>query len=330
LAVRSTDAIAKIDVQRARRYAQMVAPADAPEFDHDPDEVLIDLGKLDGRGLLTRYRERMSKYSTTPFDPAGSVLRFYPGGVSIWSGFPGIGKTTMLRQLICFLLQRDQKVFTASLEEHPEDQIARLIETAAGSWEPDDHQAQWFLDAFGERLRIWAKIGLAQHRKLLAVVRKLASEGVTHVFIDSLMKLDVSSQDFEAQRVFANLLDATAKQTGCHIHLVAHPKKPQASDQDPDMNDVAGAKELVGIADNVMFIRRRKCESASDTTSGVRIDLLKKRYGRGQVTNISGWFHQQLCQFNHEQFPPGPARYLPANAYAYSKTPEVNLFPEDF
>jgi predicted ATP-dependent serine protease len=319
MAVRSEDAIKKIDIARARRLGQMLAPGDAPDFDADPDEVLVDLGKLDGKGLLARYRERMSRYSTTPFDVNGAVMRFYPGGVSVWSGFPGIGKTTMLRQLICFLLQRDQKVFTASLEEHPEDQINRLIETAAGTWEPNAHQAQWFLDAFSERLRIWSRVGMTKHRQLLAVIRKLASEGVSHVFIDSLMKLDVSSQDFEAQRVFANLLDATAKQTGCHIHLVAHPKKPQASDQDPDMNDVAGAKEITGIADNVLFIRRRKTDHPSDTSSGVRIDLLKKRFGRGQASNVQGWFHQNLCQFSHEQFPGNPTRYLPADAYTVLK-----------
>lgn len=325
------DAVTKIDVHRARLFAQMVAPADAPEFDHDPDEVIVDLGKLDGRGLLSRYRERMAKYSTTPFDPNGAVMRFYPGGVSIWSGWPGIGKTTMLRQFICYLLQREQKVFTASLEEHPEDQINRLIETAAGTWEPNAHQAQWFLDAFGDKLRIWSKIGLAQHRKILAVVRKLAGEGVTHVFIDSLMKLDIPSQDNEAQRVFANLLDATAKQTGCHIHLVAHPRKKQAGDQEPDMDDVAGAKELVGIADNVLFIRRRKTEAASDTTSGVRIDLLKKRFGRGQTSNIVGWFHQDLCQFNHQQLPNGATRYLPNDAYVGVKhfdRDSQDFFPE--
>jgi twinkle protein len=315
MAVRSDDAITKIDIARARRFASMIAPGDAPEHDKDPDELLVDLGKLDGRSLLSRYRERQAKYATTPFDPNGSIVRFYPGGVSIWSGFPGIGKTTMIRQFICYLLQRDQKVFTASLEEHPEDQVARLIETAAGTWEPNDHQAQWFLDAYSERLRIWAKIGLTKHRALLAVVRKLAGEGVSHVFIDSLMKLDVSSQDFEAQRNLANLLDATAKQTGCHIHLIAHPKKPQAADQEPDLNDVAGAKELVGIADNVLFVRRRKGDQPSATSSGVRIDLLKKRFGRGQLSHITGWFHQEICQFTHEQWPTA-TRYLPADAYS--------------
>lgn len=314
MAVKSDDAIARIDIARARRIGQMFAPSEAPEFDQDPD-VLLDISRLDGKTLLARYREKMANYATSPFDPDGSQMRFYPGGVSIWSGFPGMGKTTMLRQLICHLLQRDVGVFTASLEEHPEDQIARLIETAAGTTQPNDHQAQWFIDQYADRLRVWAKIGLTEHRKLLAVLRKLAGEGVKHAVIDSLMKLDVSSQDFEAQRNFVNLLDATAKQTGCHIHLVAHPKKPQSSDQEPDMNDVAGAKEISGIADNVFFVRKRKCDMPSATSSGVAILVLKRRYGRGQPSPVNGWFHQDLCQFHVDQFPRGATRYLPADAF---------------
>lgn len=314
MAVRSDEAIRKIDIARARRLGQMLAPADAPEYDKDPDEELLDLAKLDGRELLARYQARMARYATSPFDPNGAYIRFFPGGITIWSGFPGIGKTTMLRQMICYLLQRDGKVFSASLEEHPEDQLNRLIETAAGTGEPNAHQAQWFLDQFGDKLKVWARVGLTHHRKLLAVIRKLAETGTQHVFIDSLMKLDISSQDFEAQRNFANLLASTAQQTQCHIHLVAHPKKPQHADQEPDLNDIGGARELGGIADNILFVRRRRVDLAASTTSGVAIVVLKKRYGRGQLGTIQGFFKQDICQFTHEQFGIA-ARYLPADAY---------------
>jgi twinkle protein len=147
------------------------------------------------------------------------------------------------------------------------------------------------------------------------VIRKLAEQGTSHVFIDSLMKLDVSSQDFEGQRNFANLLDATAKQTGCHIHLVAHPKKPQQAEQEPDLNDIGGAREIGGIADNVLFVRRRKVDMPMATSSPCVIMVLKKRYGRGQLGSVNGWFHQHLCQFSQDQFAMNGIRYLPKDAY---------------
>lgn len=316
MAVNPTDqSIARIDLARARRIGQMLAPAEAPEFDEDPDE-LLDLAKLDGKALLAEYEEEMACYATTPFDDHGERLRLYPCGVTIWSGFPGAGKTTLLRQLACHLLQRDQGVFFASLEEHPKHLLVRLAATAAGTEKLTSNMVQWFIDVYGERLRIWAKVGIAKHRNILAVTRKLATQGISHAILDSLMKLDISSQDFEGQRVFANLLAATAAQTRMHIHLVAHPKKPPQPDQDPDINDVGGAKEIGGIADNVVFVRRSRKEGDNPlaTATGMCITIRKQRHGNGSLGDITGWFHRDKRQFHVEQFS-HPTRYLPEAAY---------------
>lgn len=316
MAVSPTEqAIARIDVERARRVGQMLAPAEAPEFDEDPDE-LLDMARLDGKTLLAEYEAEMANFQTSPLDREGERLRLYPCGVTIWSGFPGAGKTTLLRQLACHLLQRGQGVFFASLEEHPKHLLIRLAATAAGTSKPNFHQVQWFIDEFGPRLRIWAKVGLAKHRSILAVMRKLAADGVTHSIIDSLMKLDISSQDFEGQRVFANLLSATAQQTRMHIHLVAHPKKPPQADQDPDINDVGGAKEIGGIADNVLFVRRAKTDVDNPfaESSPICVTVRKQRHGNGSLGDIKGWFHREKRQFQLDQF--GAAiRYLPEDAY---------------
>lgn len=307
-------AVRALDAARTRRVGQMLAPAEAPEFDQDPDDLLLDMGKLDGKEMLEAYDLEMNCYSTTPFDKHGERLRLYPCGVTIWSGFPGAGKTTLLRQLACHLLQREQGVFFASLEEHPRHLLVRLAMTAAGTEKLTPHQMQWFIDAYGERLRIWAKVGLAKHRSLLAVIRKLAESGTTHAIVDSLMKLDISSQDFEGQRVFANLLAATAQQTRMHIHLVAHPKKPPQADQDPDINDVGGAKEIGGIADNVLFVRRKELNTPHSSVTGMKICVRKQRHGLGYLGEIEGYFQRPHRQFNMEQFGP-PIRYLPEDAY---------------
>lgn len=306
------------DWEKGQRVERMLAPTSAPEFDRDPDDRLLDMARLDGKQLLAEYEQEMSCFATTPFDDHGERLRLYPCGVTIWSGFPGAGKTTLLRQLACHLLQRDQGVFFASLEEHPKHLLVRLAATAAGTDRPNAHQVQWFIDAFAGRLSIWSKVGLAKHRDILAVIRKLSQGGVTHAIVDSLMKLDIPTQDWEGQRNFANLVAATAQQTQTHIHLVAHPKKPQAkTDDDADTNDVGGARELAGIADNVLFVKRsaKEGESPLAETTGMRITVAKQRHGFGSLGNITGWFHRRQRQFSLEQFPRGPIRYLPADAY---------------
>ncbi|HEY9154042.1 MAG TPA: AAA family ATPase [Opitutaceae bacterium] len=304
------------DYERGQRVERMLAPTKAPDFDKDPDENLLDMASLDGKQLLADYEQEMACFATTPFDAHGERLRLYPCGVTIWSGFPGAGKTTLLRQLACHLLQRDQGVFFASLEEHPKHLLVRLAATAAGTDRPNAHQVQWFIDAYAGRLSIWSKVGLAKHRDILAVIRKLAAGGVTHAVIDSLMKLDIATQDWEGQRNFANLVAATAQQTHTHIHVVAHPKKPPLKDEEPDTNDVGGARELSGIADNVLFVRRSRKEGENPTAdvTGMRITVAKQRHGFGSLGDITGWFHRRARQFNLDQFSK-PIRYLPADAY---------------
>lgn len=300
-----------------RTLGRMVVTQEAPEYDIDPQS-LVDIEGLDGKELLAEFRLRHSRFGTVPFDPSGDHLRLYPGGVTIWSGFPGAGKTTLLRQLVCHLLRKGSSVFLASLEEDPRDVLVRLASTAAGTETPTPHQMQWFIDAYASRFRLWGVIGLAQHRKILAVSRKLAEEfSVRHAVIDSLMCMDIENDDFEAQRRFANLLAATARAANMHIHLVAHPRKLVSADQEPDLNDVAGARELGGVADNVIFVRRPpKTDGPADPArTAMCVSIKKQRHGSGEVGNISGWYQRQFKQFHIEQFPQGPTRYLPEDAY---------------
>jgi len=288
-----------------------------PKYDEDPDKELLDIAALDGKELLARYEQRHAKFGTTPFDPDGERLRLYPGGVTIWSGYPGAGKTTLLRQLVCHCLARGSSVFLASLEEDPANVLVELAAVAAGRQSPTAHQMQWFIDAYAERFRLWGVIGIAQHRRLLAVIRKLAEQGIKHAVIDSLMCLDVRNDDYEAQRCFANLVAATARASRIHIHLVAHPRKQVSTDQELDINDVAGAREIGGIADNVIFVRRNPNEVRDPlaTQTPMCAVIRKQRHSPGALGQVVGWFHRNMRQFRLEQFPTEPVRYLPADAY---------------
>lgn len=313
------DSIARIDAYRAKRVGEMLVTREAgEEFKNDPKEVLVDLESLNGPDLVEQFISHSKRYATAPFDPDGHMLRFYPGGVSIWSGFPGAGKTTLLRQFICHTLHRGSSVFVASLEEDPRHVIYRLAATAAGRPDPTAHQVQWFIDAYSKRFRLWGVIGIAQHLQLLGVARQLASEGIKHVVLDSLMCLDVRNDDTEGQRRFANLIATTARAAQVHIHLVAHPRKLVKSDQELDLNDVAGAREIGGVADNVIFIRRdpdRASYAANAEATPMCVSIKKQRHFNGALGDCEGWFQRSLRQFSTQQWAPAPTRYLPDDAF---------------
>lgn len=294
--------------------------ADDPQFleaQVEPDKMLVDLEGQNVAELRSQYIARQRDFSTTPFDPEGRKLRLFPGGITIWSGFPGAGKTTLLRQLACHFLAKPSGVFFASLEEDPRDMIVRIAECAIGHEEPTEDELDWFLFDFGQRLKLWGQIGQADYREIFALVRLLAKQGVRHAIIDSLFCLNVSSKDMDEQKRFATDLATTARLSGVHIHLVAHPRKPQQAEQDVDLNDVAGSADLGRIVDNVIFVKRSRNESClSDDVRPMAFAIRKQRHGTGATGDIVGWFHRPLRQFHHDQFAPGPTRYLRSEAYA--------------
>lgn len=299
--------IAKFDGGRLRSLAQtMIRDGDMKE----PERLLLDLDSMNWSQLIEDYEKRVNNYSTAPFDPYGERFRMYPGGVTIWSGYPGAGKTTLLRQLVCHLLRDGNGVFFASLEEDPQDVLVRLVQVAAGTMFPTPQHGETFGKTYGALIRVWGVIGIAKHRKIIGAVQQLAEQGMKHAFIDSLMCLDIDNDDYEGQRQFANLLAATARAQKIHIHLVAHPRKAISTGQEPDLNDVAGAREIAGIADNVVFVRRAVDGNDSGVRVPMRIAIKKQRHGTGMLGNIEADFCRDFRQIHIEKMN-APIRYLP-------------------
>jgi len=308
-------------MMQGRNFGRIFVEADNPEFlenQIEPERELVDLNSLNVKDLLSEYRRRQANYDTAPFDPNGDQLRFFPGGFTIWSGMPGTGKTTLLRQFVCHLMKQGKSVFLASLEENPLDVFYRLACVALGTSEPTEDGLQWCGDCWHDKLRLWTyRRGIAESSRILAVIRVLAKQGVRHAIIDSLMRLNVDSKDWEAQRQFGNAMEATAATTGTHVHLVAHPRKLVSADQEPDINDVAGSADIGRLADNVLFVRRADNDSKihSDEFTGMKIYVRKQRYHTGACPVISGYFNRRLKQFKLHMHDIEVTRYLHDAAY---------------
>jgi AAA domain len=312
------DTASKVDVlARARGIASVMVSA-APEDGFDAEKILLDFNLLPAAEMLAQYRAHMGTFDTLPIDPEGAKVRLYRGEWSIWSGFPGTGKTTFIRQMACRclqLLKAGECVFIATLEQDPRWYLVEMAATAAGVETATEEQMQSFLDTYGAQLKIWGKIGIASHKEIFATVRHLAkTNGCRHAIIDSLMALDIDSTDNEDQRQFANLVSATARAFGVHIHLVAHPRKPLAPDQAPNVWDIAGASDLGRLAFNVFFIRRGPDVVGFPDISNMLLHVLKQRTS-GLIGEQQAYFYRRQRQFHVDQHATHPTRYLPDGVY---------------
>lgn len=300
-------------IQRMLLQIGRMVVTEAVASDENYQRVCTDIMHWDGKKLAEEMIARRAKFGTTPFDPEGNLVRLFPGGSTVWSGYPGAGKTTLLRQLVCHCLHRGSAVFLASLEEDPASVITELAATAAGTTNPTAHQVQWFIDAYGERLRLWGRPGMSSAEEMLASVAACGKLGSKHAIVDSLMCLDVANDDLEGQRQFMRKLAAVARVVRIHVHLVAHPRKQVSAEQELDINDVAGAREIAGLADNVIFVRRARKERIAGP-SEMLISIRKQRHGTGYVGDIQGYFHREMRQFHLSEFA-NITRYLPEDAY---------------
>ena len=290
------DFLVNLATKRNPALAGMLVTGVSAELEAMPERRLVDVAQLSPSDVLARWQKRQSDWQTIPADPTGANLRLYPGGVSVWSGYPGEGKTTQLRQMAIAMAGRGEPTFFASLEEDPEDLLLRLCMVANGLREIEHEETFGdFLHWSRERLYVWGVVGSASGTELLAVIRSLARRGLKQAVIDSLMCLDVANDDFEKQRQFANAVAATARVSGVHIHLVVHPRKIISRDIDPDINDVAGAREIAGIADNVIFVRRGPDDMGTDFAKSSLVHVLKNRHG-GWCGKIHAYFRKDFGQ----------------------------------
>jgi len=210
-------------------------------------------------------------------------FEFRPGEYTCWTGINGHGKSLMLNQVLLGLMDQGERAMVFSGEMTAARQGKRLVKQATGL----DRPTPGYIDAVGDwvRDRMWLfnEVGIAKLDRLLEVFAYGARRyGIKHCVIDSLMMIDVPEDGpgaITAQKMAVQKIKAFCCRTGCHVHLVAHPRKARDESAAPGKMDVGGSSHITNAADNLFSVwsAQKEDSAAPDDKPDALLELLKQR-----------------------------------------------------
>lgn len=207
-----------------------------------------------------------------PWSSIRDRVRFRPGELSLWTGINGHMKSMALNQFaLCFAAQ-SEKSCIGSFEMHPLKTLKRMARQYVRDEVLSPSQVREFLSGIKGRVWLYDQVGTVHTDRVLALCRYAREEvGCQHMMIDSLMKCGMDADDYAAQKRFIDRLSTYAKDSGLHVHLVAHSKKV-ADESCPSKMDVSGHADLTNMPDNVFVVWHNKKKLKAQAENNFQYD----------------------------------------------------------
>lgn len=201
----------------------------------------------------------------------GVMDGFRYGTLTVLSGKPGAGKSTIINQFLASAIDVGQKAMLYS-GELPSKTVMdwfrkcvvsecdiKKYQTMYGAKfnAPSKRAKELIREWIRGKLFIYSEDVIANEKNMCGVIEHLwLKHGVRMFVIDNLMTLSMDNQvdKYESQKLLVRDLKNLAKKYGLVIILVAHPKKTK--ERNIDMFDVSGASEIVNLCDYELFLNR--------------------------------------------------------------------------
>ncbi len=220
------------------------------------DGTIADGGtRLHSRAHETGYR--------LPWSATHGSIVLRDAEVSIWAGWPGHGKSTLVNHVGMYLLAQGAEVMHVSLEMDRALLGQQLLRQLAGT---DTPSAEW-VQAARQWLagRSWSvAYGNGVTVKVADVLSEiegyLMGDTGRHVILDNVSWLDLPEQQGAAEAVrdlMVAVKDLVERHLG-HVHLVCHLRKGENDRKRPSMMDVVGSRYYTLIGHNVYLVRRNR------------------------------------------------------------------------
>lgn len=227
------------------------------------------------------------------------------GSLSILTGEPASGKSTLLNQIIANALNLGFNSFIYSGELTYQMLMLWFAKTVANSedlvkcsnsfgeyTQVTDQGLNYISNWVKDKFFIYSKDAKANEENLSSVIEYLSIRKNVRLFVlDNLMTLEFSGSDkYEKQINTVKTLKSLCQKYNLVIILVAHPNKSSGITKEPNVFEISGASEIPNLADYIFKIMRGK-----DNQS--KIFLLKNRITGIQKRNINLNFDENRKRF---------------------------------
>lgn len=249
-------------------------------------------------------------------------LRFRPREITCWSGYNGHRKSMLTSQVALDLAAQKQRVLLVSLEMAPVATMTRMTRQALAEAFPGREMIDRFHRWTDNRLWLFDHVGRLTVENTLALCRYFAHElGGQHVFLDSMMKICASEEKLDEQKEFVTGICEVADETGLHIHVITHCRKPSSGDESkrPTKYDIKGSGSISDQAHNVVMVWSNKAKQEKLDRNPNDFDVLaepdavmcceKQRNGSWEGM-VRFWMHDASLRFcDDRQSPVTPYRF---------------------
>lgn len=278
-----------------RDYGQSELLAILDGAEELPAYGLLNLATVPRRDM-SRLPRTLSRFSLLD----ASIGGFYAGELSVWTGKRGIGKSTLLSQMLLEAVDQGHVVCAYS-GELPKEQFREWVYLQAAG---PDHISYITDKATGKRLvsadaladgqisewlneKFWLfDLEANTHHNPETIIRQFEycrkRYGADVFLVDNIMSVDFDSGrtlDFNrAQSEFTRMLVTFSKRNRVHTHLVVHPRKSTSdTNSQVSADDVSGSGDITNRADNVFFLTMHSCDEAGKLAYKPMLKVLKNR-----------------------------------------------------
>ena len=295
--------VTRDEMTQALRNAHTLDPSELRNIGEFENEIVAEASRVD-EGLLL------------PWKKTHDTFKLRRGEVSVWAGQNGHGKSQCVSQIVGNLASHGVRCCVASMEWRTSKWAYRMQRQIGAVETVSESYSRTLTRALSESLWTFHVAGSAKAARILEVFRYARRRyGIELFVIDNLTKCGFADDDYAGQKQFVEALADFARETDCHVLIVAHMRKGEHEDKPSGKWGVKGSggitdmvATVVEVWRNVMRERKRaECEREHVSLEGDFADggklgydamlFVRKQNETGDLPAFALWFDRRTGQF---------------------------------